>query len=196
MTRRPGLTGVLGVTGVLGCWLIACGPRASSSEIDLTAAGAEPLLEPARAIDREHQVPAFRVRTIEGEIVDSEAFIGERPFMLVYFATWCQVCRMKLPMIDFVLDRYADDLAVFGVVMDDRNTWHHVPTYLERYDIDYELIRAEQFPRFAAAYSPSGLVPAVTVVDKSGYVLEYQHGYSRRHLPSLIHAVKQAEKPR
>ena len=115
--------------------------------------------------------------------------------MLVYFATWCQVCRMKLPMVDFVLDRYGADLAVFGVVMDDRSTWHHVPTYLERYDIDYELIRAEQFSRFAAAYSPSGLVPAVTVVDKQGYVLEYQHGYSRRHLESLIHAVKLAEKP-
>lgn len=190
MTRR------LGLTGVLGYWLCACGPQASGSEIDLTAAGAEPMLEPARAIDREHQVPAFRIRTVDGEVFDSEAFVGERPFMLVYFATWCQVCRMKLPMVDFVLDRYGADLAVFGVVMDDRSTWQHVPTYLERYDIDYELIRAEQFPRFAAAYSPSGLVPAVTVVDKAGYVVEYQHGYSRRHLASLIHAVKQAEKPR
>lgn len=188
--RRPGLP------ILLSGWLCACGPQASGAELDLTAPADEHLLEPTRPIDRAHRVPAFRIRTVDGDVFDSAAFIGERPFMLVYFATWCQVCRMKLPMIDFVLDRYADDLAVFGVVMDDRNTWHHVPTYLERYDIDYELIRAEQFPRFAAAYSPSGLVPAVTVVDKSGYVLEYQHGYSRRHLPSLIHAVKQAEKPR
>lgn len=154
------------------------------------------MLEPTRAIDQEQPVPAFRIRTVAGDVFDSEAFIGERPFMLVYFATWCQVCRMKLPMVHFVLDRYGADLAVFGVVMDDRSTWHHVPTYLERYDIDYELIRAEQFPRFAAAYSPSGLVPAVTVVDKSGYVVEYQHGYSQRHLASLIRAVTQADEPR
>lgn len=190
------MTRLLGLTGVLSGWLCACGPQASGTELDLTAAGAEQMLEPTRTIDRAHRVPAFRIRTVDGDVLDSEALIGERPFMLVYFATWCQVCRMKLPMVDFVLDRYGADLAVFGVVMDDRRTWHHVPTYLERYDIDYELIRAEQFPRFAAAYSPSGLVPAVTVVDKDGYLLEYQHGYSRTHLASLIRAVTRAEKPR
>lgn len=192
MTRLPSLLS----SAVLACAVAACGPGATGSEIDLTSARGEPLLEPSRAIDRQHQVPAFRIRTVDGDVFDSEAFIGERSFMLVYFATWCQVCRMKLPMVDFVLDRYGPDLAVYGVVMDDASTWRDVPTYLERYDIDYELIRAEQFPRFAAAYSPSGLVPAVTVVDKTGHVLEYQHGYSRRHLASLIHAVTLAEEPR
>ena len=176
--------------------LSACGPQVAGGELDLTSSEDELMLEPSRAIDRQHRVPAFRIRTVAGDVFDSEAFIGERPFMLVYFATWCQVCRMKLPMVRFVLDRYGADLTVFGVVMDDHSTWQHVPTYLERYDIDYELIRAEQFPRFAAAFSPSQLVPAVTVVDKDGYVLEYQHGYSQRHLASLIHAVTLAEKPR
>jgi thiol-disulfide isomerase/thioredoxin len=177
-------------------WFLACGPKTAASEIDLTGAAQGDVVEPARSIDSEHPIPAFRVHTIAGDVFDSEAFIGKRAFMLVYFATWCQVCRMKLPMVRFVLDRYAADLEVFGVVMDDQSTWHDVPTYLERYDIDYELIRAEQFPRFAAAFSPSGLVPAVTVVDKNGYVLEYQHGYSRSHLASLIHAVTVAEKSR
>lgn len=178
-----------------GC-LFACGPKLAASEIDLTGAAEGDVVEPARSIDREHPVPAFRVHTVAGDVFDSEEFIGKRAFMLVYFATWCEVCRMKLPMIRFVLDRYATDLEVFGVVMDDQSTWHDVPTYLERYDIDYELIRAEQFPRFAAAFSPSGLVPAVTVVDKNGHVLEYQHGYARSHFQSLIHAVTVAEKSR
>ena len=188
---RSGFASLLGA-GVL----VACGPKTTSSEIDLTRSARGDVVEPARSIDREHRVPAFRVHTVAGDVVDSEAFIGQRAFMLVYFATWCEVCRMKLPMVSFVLDRYAVDLEVFGVVMDDQSTWHDVPTYLERYDIDYELIRAEQFPRFAAAFSPSGLVPAVTVVDKNGYVLAYQHGYSRRHLESLIHAVTAAEESR
>ena len=178
-----------------GC-LFACGPKLAASEIDLTGTAEGDVVEPARSIDREHPVPAFRVHTVAGGVFDSEEFIGKRPFMLVYFATWCEVCRMKLPMVRFVLDRYATDLEVFGVVMDDQSTWHDVPTYLERYDMDYELIRAEQFPRFAAAFSPSGLVPAVTVVDKNGYVLAYQHGYSRSHLSSLIHAVTVAEESR
>jgi thiol-disulfide isomerase/thioredoxin len=185
------------MTGLLGAaCLFACGPKTAATEIDLTGSAPEDVLEPERSIDREHPVPAFRVHTVAGDVFDSEEFIGKRAFMLVYFATWCEVCRMKLPMVRFVLARYAADLEVFGVVMDDEHTWHDVPTYLERYDIDYELIRAEQFPRFAAAFSPSGLVPAVTVVDKNGYVLEYQHGYSRTHLNGLIRAVTVAEESR
>ena len=191
VARRSRFAGLLGAG-----FLVACGPKATSSEIDLTSPAGNDIVEPAHSIDREHPVPAFRVRTLAGDVFDSEAFIGKRAFMLVYFATWCEVCRMKLPMVRFVLERYGADLDVFGVVMDDESTWHDVPTYLERYDIDYELIRAEQFPRFAAAFSPSGLVPAVTVVDKNGYVLAYQHGYSRSHLSSLIHAVTVAEESR
>lgn len=184
--RHACLAGLLGVS-------TACGPSVSSREIDLTSAGESGLVEPNRAIDRDHPVPAFRIETVDGHLIDSEEWVGERPFMLVYFATWCHVCRMKLPMVRFVLERYAPELAVFGVVMDDHTTWDRVPQYLQKYDIDYELIRAERFPRFAAAFSPSGLVPAVTVVGKNGYVLEYQHGYSPSHLAGLIRALSGAE---
>jgi len=172
---------------------LACAPRAQSSEIDLTRSRLADALEPARSIDTERQVPSFRIETVSGELLDSSELIGRRSFMLVYFATWCNVCRMKLPMIQFVLERHAPDLEVFGVVMDDANTWHRVPAYLEKYDIDYELVRAEQFPRFAAAYSPSGRVPAVTIVGKQGYLVDYQHGYSRQHFPRLVEAFAMAD---
>jgi peroxiredoxin len=172
----------------------ACSPRAEPGEIDLTAPGLEQPLEPERPIEPDIPVPAFRVNTTQGKLVDSRELVGKQAFMLVYFATWCRVCRMKLPMVKFVLERYHPDLAVYGVVMDDSSTWQFVPSYVERYDIDFELIQAERFPRFAAAYSPSGLVPAVTLVSKQGYVLEYQHGYSQRHLPELVAALAESER--
>lgn len=175
---------------------LACGPSRGRQEIDLTAPGATNVIEPSRSIDAEHLVPMFRVQTVEGDVLDSRELVGTRPFMLVYFATWCQVCQLKLPMIRVALERFAPELAVYGVVMDDADTWHRVPEYLERYELEFELVRAEHFPRFAAAYSPSGLVPAVTIVGKQGYLVDYQHGYSRQHLPRLRQAFAMAEAQR
>lgn len=171
------------------CSLASCAPP-ESREIDLTFPERKHMLEPDRSIEKEERVPDFRIETVAGEVIDSRRLIGKRPFMLVYFATWCDVCRYKLPMVRYVLDRYADSTEVYGVVMDDANTWHRVPEYLERYDLDFELVRAESFPRFATAYSPSRRVPAVTVVNEAGYLIEYQHGYSRRHFPRLVWALK------
>ena len=178
---------------LLSCGAIGCAAHAESREIDLTVSHSSEAVEPSRSIDAKHLVPPFRIETTEGDVLDSSELVGQRPFMLVYFATWCGVCRATLPMVRFVLDRYDPDIEVYGVVMDDANTWHRVPAYLEKYDIDYELVRAERFPRFAAAYSPSGIVPAVTVVGKRGFLVHYQHGYSREHFPRLVEALASAE---
>ena len=173
--------------------LSACTPGVATREIDLTGRALDDTIEPERSIDTEHQVPAFRIQTLSGDVLDSKELIGKHPFMFVYFATWCDVCRMKLPMVKFVLDRYAGDVEVYGVVMDDGSTWDRVPEYLQRYDIDYALVRAEAFPRFAMAYSPSGRVPAVTIVGKDGYLVDYQHGYARQHFSRLVRALSVAE---
>ena len=47
-------------------------------------------------------------KTTEGKLVDSRDLVGKQAFMLVYFATWCGVCRMKLPMVKFVLEHEAE----------------------------------------------------------------------------------------
>lgn len=173
-----------------------CASHSDSREIDLTFALSGNAVEPSRSIDAEHPVPPFRIETTEGDVLDSSELVGQRPFMLVYFATWCGVCRTTLPMVQFVLDHYDPDIEVYGVVMDDANTWDRVPAYLEKYDIDYDLVQAERFPRFAAAYSPSGIVPAVTVVGRRGFLVHYQHGYSRQHFPRLVEALASAEAQR
>ncbi len=168
---------------------VCCTAQRTTSEIDLARPGLSDAVEPSRGIDAKQPVPRFRVASVDGHVIDSRDLIGQRAFMLVYFATWCEVCRMKLPMIKYVLERYHPDIDVYGVAMDDKTTWHRVPAYLDKYDLEFELVRAERYPRFAAAYSPSGLVPAVTIVGKAGYLVDYQHGYSRRHLPRLVHAM-------
>jgi thiol-disulfide isomerase/thioredoxin len=166
----------------------------SGQEIDLTDSAREDVREPDRPIDTRQPVPAFRVRTLDGDVIDSRELVGEEPFMLVYFATWCHVCEMKLPMVRHVLENYDPDLLVLGVVVDDQETWHRVPSYMSRHHLDFEMVRAIDFPRFAMAYSPSGLVPAVTIVGRNGYLVDYQHGYSRRHYPRLVEALRIAHR--
>ena len=184
---------VLAFVALLSVLTAACGPSHAAHEIDLTEARLDGAIEPERAIDNEHQVPSFRIETVSGDVLDSRELIGKHAFMFVYFATWCDVCRMKLPMVRFALDRYGGDIEVYGVVMDDGSTWGRVPQYVDRYDIDYALVRAESFPRFAMAYSPSGRVPAVTIVGKDGYLVDYQHGYARQHMARLVRALSIAE---
>jgi peroxiredoxin len=175
--------------------LSSCASRTrQNQEIDLTRAAPKDVQEPDRPIDTRQPVPEFRVHTLDGDVVDSKELVGQEPFVLVYFATWCQVCEMKLPMVRHVLQNYDPDMRVYGVVVDDQETWHRVPEYLSRHHLDFELVRATDFPRFAMAYSPSGRVPAVTIVGRNGYLVDYQHGYSRGHYPRLVQALSMAHR--
>jgi thiol-disulfide isomerase/thioredoxin len=137
-------------------------------------------------------VPGFRVETFDGSVLDSRDLVGKDPFVLVFFATWCPVCRYKLPVVRSLADEYSHDVPFLGVVLDPPEYRDRVLGYVTRYGLSFPLIDGLRFARFTFAYDPSHTVPVVIVVDRRGYPVEYQSGFSWRDARRLRAALDSA----
>ncbi len=136
-------------------------------------------------------VPEFSVRSFDGAELDSSELVGREPFVVVFFATWCQVCDLKMP----VLARAYQEVGAVKTIMvsvDDADTWPEVPGYLKEHRIKYPVVSALAYPQFSASYNPFQAVPLVVVVGKNGGLVDYQMGFSDTHEKRLVDAIRMA----
>ncbi|HMJ12219.1 MAG TPA: TlpA disulfide reductase family protein [Polyangiaceae bacterium] len=139
-------------------------------------------------------VPDFRLRTEQGSSFDSRQLVGERPFVVVFFATWCAVCNLKMPMLRRALE-VTEPVTVIGVAVDDPQTWPRVTPYLKRHGLTrMPLVRAQRYPAFAISYNPFSTVPLVVVVGKNGGLVDYQIGYAPNDEQRLEAALRLAKR--
>jgi hypothetical protein len=150
-------------------------------------------LEDLRVIGRDSgPVPEFELTLADGDVLRSEDWVGKRPFVIVFFATWCQVCEVKMPLVRSAL-RNADDVTLLLVSVDEPDTWRHVPGFLREQRMgDSLLASALENPRFAMGYDPMGAVPLVVVVGRDGKLVDYQVGLSSADGGRLASAVMRA----
>ncbi|MBK7584061.1 MAG: TlpA family protein disulfide reductase [Myxococcales bacterium] len=186
-----------GALGLALLTLTACAaaPPAAGGRTDPLEPRAEPepTTEPFRVLSPKERVPSFRVRSTGDRVFDSSAWVGSQPFVLVFLATWCRVCEMKLPMVTDALAEHPD-LPVLVVSLDDAETWDALPRFLARHRLGQPVIRGSAFPRFALSYDPLQTVPVIAVVGKNGYLVDYQVGYSPSHALRLAAALEIARR--
>lgn len=151
----------------------------------------EPESFPFRTLSPSERVPAFRVASVDRRWFESSAWVGKEPFVVVFFATWCRVCELVLPLVSQALAPHPD-LPVLLVSLDDADTWQGVPGFLQRFRLTQPLVRGTSFPRFSSAYDPLETVPAVAVIGRNGYLVDYQVGYAASHGPRLAAAIELA----
>jgi len=136
-------------------------------------------------------VPDFSVESFDGRQLKSEDLVGREPFVVVFFATWCQVCDMKMPVLKRVLDELGP-ITTIMVSVDDAETWPHVPGYLKEHDVKFPVVSALAYPRFSASYNPFQAVPLVVVVGQNGGLVDYQMGFADTHQKRLSDAIRVA----
>ena len=90
-----------------------------------------------------------------------------------FWATWCPPCRIEMPMIQRLHERYGDRLLIVGVDFgEDRDT---VADFVRRYDLTYPILldpTSENFYR----WSPQFGLPQHYFVDAEGRVLRQFNG--------------------
>jgi len=136
-------------------------------------------------------VPEFSVESHDGRQLRSADLVGHEPFVVVFFATWCQVCDMKLPVLKGVFDELGP-ITTIMVSVDDAETWPHVPGYLKEHDVKFPVVSALAYPRFSASYNPFQAVPLVVVVGQNGGLVDYQMGFADTHQKRLSDAIRVA----
>ncbi len=130
-------------------------------------------MQPASAQDevgipRGSEAPAVEVEDLEDGTVNLGDFLGTKPVLIEFWATWCEQCEALAPSIDRAVEHYGDQVAVFAVAVGvgqskravRRHVERHSPAYPFLFDSKGAAVRAYQAP--TTAY--------VVIVDTAGKV--------------------------
>jgi peroxiredoxin len=114
------------------------------------------------------KAPAVVVKDLDGKPVNLAQYIGHKPVVLEFWATWCERCEALLPRVRAAHDRFRDRVEFFGVNVTVNQTpdrvrryvASHQPPFRTLYDADGAGIRAYDVP--TTSY--------VVIVDRTGKV--------------------------
>jgi len=108
----------------------------------------------------------FTVKTLDGESVSLNTLLGEgKPVLIDFWATWCGPCRMVIPHLNALHQKYGKDgLIVIGMNLENpAEDQQAVKSFVRRYKMDYQVVFAQHaiyqfFSGRAVARIPHSLV--------------------------------------
>ena len=132
--------------------------------------------------------PDFSLSTISGKTVSLDAYEGY-VVLLDFWATWCPPCRMSIPELIKLQQKYKDDgFVVLGISMDDPNqvTDQDLSTFEKRARINYPILRYNQ--KVIADYFSDGRIslPTMFVIDREGKIREKIVGFNHHALKDSL----------
>jgi thiol-disulfide isomerase/thioredoxin len=116
------------------------------------------------------QVPTFNGRGLDGTAYSRQSLLG-RVYIVDFWATWCPPCRMSMPMLQGLYDKYgARGFKVVGLSVDVPADVPHIKPLLAKMKISYPVATApDSFSGLAKSFNFEG-IPAMYVVDRHGRV--------------------------
>jgi cytochrome c biogenesis protein CcmG/thiol:disulfide interchange protein DsbE len=123
--------------------------------------------------------PGFELKDLSGQRVSLERYRG-RVVLLDFWATWCAPCRLAIPELIKLQERYRDKgLAIIGMSMDEPRQFPdaYMRAFKEKYKINYRVIRTT--PEVTKDYFGTGnmAIPTLFVIDREGRIREKIVGY-------------------
>jgi peroxiredoxin len=118
--------------------------------------------------------PNFKLSTTSGQQVSLEGYRG-RVLVLDFFATWCQPCRISIPHLVEMNNKYGKQgLQVLGMSADEDGE-KAVKAFANQYRITYPIALAGESTQVDFGVRS---VPVMFVIDKKGRVAEVFRGFT------------------
>jgi thiol-disulfide isomerase/thioredoxin len=138
--------------------------------------------------------PAVTIQDLDGNAVDLGRWVGKRPVIVEFWATWCPICAELLPRMETAHKKYGDrvDFLVVAVAVNEspntvrRHLTRHPMPFTFLWDVDGNATRAFQAP--ATSY--------VAVLDARGKVVYTGVGADQDIEAALETAVNSGKKAR
>jgi len=125
-----------------------------------------------RFIREPDAAPVFAVKGMDGKTVNLENTRG-KVVLLNFWATWCGPCRMEVPDLVELQNKYKDQLQVVGLIVDDKDG-QAVRNFAKRYAINYPIAMATDELRFQFGGVPA--LPTSFIIDAQGRVVQKHIG--------------------
>ncbi|MBN2562939.1 MAG: TlpA family protein disulfide reductase [Phycisphaerae bacterium] len=136
------------------------------------------------------QAPDFELKTPKGKTVTLKSLRG-KVVLLDFWATWCNPCKMAMPMLQKLHERFqGKPVAVYGVNCMERSRTDPM-TYIKQNGYTYgQLLHGDAV---ASAYKVMG-IPCFYVIGPDGKILDAQAGFNPQMEVRAAEIIKQAMK--
>lgn len=132
------------------------------------------------------RAPAVVVQALDGAPVDLGALIGRKPFLLEFWATWCEVCEALLPTVRQAHEAFGDQVEFFGVNVAVNQTPERVRKYVAAHQPPFRTLYDAAGASTRAYAAPT--TSFVVIVDRAGTIAYTGTGASQ-DLATALRAV-------
>ena len=130
--------------------------------------------------------PVLSVNDLEGKPVNLGQWIGKKPVVLEFWATWCENCEALLPRFREAKKLIGDRAEFIGINVTVNQTPARVRKYLEQHDVPFRVLYDDQGASTRAYQAPA--TSYVVIVDSAGKVVYTGLGADQRFEPALKRA--------
>jgi len=148
--------------------VLLCGAALAGPERVLPESGAGAAIPGASA----GPAADFTLPDLDGQPVALNQFLGKKPVLLVFWATWCPECKAAIPEINaMATGPLAGKLQVLG--LDFRESREKVSAAVKARDIRYPVL-LDKKGQVARAYGVVG-IPTYVLIGRDGKVAYREH---------------------
>jgi thiol-disulfide isomerase/thioredoxin len=119
----------------------------------------------------------FTLKDMNGVDVKLASF-GGKVVIINFWATWCAPCRLEIPSLIELQKKYADDLVVLGVSVDDPP--EKLRPYAQEFKVNYPLLVGHGRQDFQDAYGPFYGIPVSVFVGRDGRISKKHAGMATK----------------
>ena len=144
-----------------------------------------------KEVEARPTAPDFSLKDLSGQTVTLEQYRG-KVVLLDFWATWCPPCRMTIPMLIKLQDKYRDDgLVILGISIDDPQqiTDKDLRYFIKMNKINYPVLRYNQKVMKDYFEGERVSIPTMFVVDRNGKIRDMIVGYAPDPLKKSLAAV-------
>jgi len=117
----------------------------------------------------------FTAEDMNGTTINMNGIIGKKPVLLVFWASWCPVCKIEAAKINDLKKTYGQKgLEFIGINVGKNDSVARARAFMKKTGMDYPVIYDNK-SKISAQYTIIA-VPTIIVADKTGTVVF--HGYS------------------
>ncbi len=117
------------------------------------------------------EAPSFRLRDLGGAEVSLDQYRG-KIVMLDFWATWCNPCRISMPILEDLQREFSNDMSLLAINMQEPRS--DVSGYVEKRKLRSRVLLDEQ-GRVAETYGASS-IPMQVLIDRQGIIRHVQVG--------------------
>jgi thiol-disulfide isomerase/thioredoxin len=130
--------------------------------------------------------PIVSVNDLDGKPVNLGRWIGRKPVMLEFWATWCENCEALLPRVNAAKQGVGDRVQFLGVNVTVNQSPERVRRYLDQHEIPFQTLYDDKGTSIRAYQAPA--TSYIVIVDAAGKVVYTGVGAEQSFEPALKRA--------